>query len=181
MQDILKFWLDRGVDGFRMDAVPYIFEDENFLDEPLSNALNVLSFDYEYLNHIYTSNHPQTYEVIYQWRKFVDDYINQVGGDVRYTIFELLPMCNTCIIHILNFRVIMTEAYTDIENTMKFYGNSTHDGAHFTFNFQFITKLNNTSSAKDIVAAIEEWMNNMPSKYIANWVVSSTIKFVIFK
>merc|ERR1712070_1328585 len=26
MQDVLRFWLERGVDGFRVDAVPFLFE-----------------------------------------------------------------------------------------------------------------------------------------------------------
>ena len=33
---MLRYWLDLGVDGFRMDAVLGIFEDGRFLDEPLS-------------------------------------------------------------------------------------------------------------------------------------------------
>ena len=36
MSDVLRYWLDLGVDGFRMDAVLGIFEDGRFLDEPLS-------------------------------------------------------------------------------------------------------------------------------------------------
>ena len=36
MTDVLRYWLDLGVDGFRMDAVLGIFEDGRFLDEPLS-------------------------------------------------------------------------------------------------------------------------------------------------
>ena len=37
-QDVLKFWLERGVDGFRVDAIQTLFEVEDvFLDEPVSN------------------------------------------------------------------------------------------------------------------------------------------------
>ena len=36
MKDVIAFWLDLGVDGFRMDAVAHIWEDESMPDEPLS-------------------------------------------------------------------------------------------------------------------------------------------------
>ena len=35
MKKILRFWLDMGVAGFRIDAVPHFFEDESFLDEEI--------------------------------------------------------------------------------------------------------------------------------------------------
>ena len=28
MFDIVRFWMDLGIDGFRLDAVPYLFEEE---------------------------------------------------------------------------------------------------------------------------------------------------------
>ncbi|KAF5286038.1 hypothetical protein FQR65_LT12973 [Abscondita terminalis] len=151
MKNVLKFWLDRGIDGFRMDAVPYIFEDDRLLDEPLSNS-DASPDEYKYLNHIYTSDQPETFDMIYQWRQYIDDYTTEHGGDDR---------------------VIMTEAYTDINNTMKYYGNTTSKGAHFTFNFQLITKLNGTSNAKDIVNAVNEWITHIPQQYTSNWVLGN--------
>ena len=57
MLDILNFWMEKGVDGFRMDAVPWLFEDPDFKDEPLSGWSNDPE-DYLYLYHIYTFHYP---------------------------------------------------------------------------------------------------------------------------
>ena len=34
MCDVLRFWFDRGVDGFRVDAIHHLFEDEEGRDNP---------------------------------------------------------------------------------------------------------------------------------------------------
>ena len=34
MHDVLRFWLDRGVDGFRIDVVTCIGKDPAFPDQP---------------------------------------------------------------------------------------------------------------------------------------------------
>ena len=57
LNEVLKFWLDKGIDGFRLDASSQLFEDPAFLDKP--DKMNDL---------------PQTYELIERWRKFLDDY-----------------------------------------------------------------------------------------------------------
>lgn len=51
MFDVMKFWLDIGVDGFRVDAVPYLFEEEG------TNCENL----------------PQTHEFLKRMRKWLDD------------------------------------------------------------------------------------------------------------
>lgn len=79
----MLFWLDLGVDGFRIDAVANLFEDENFRDEPLSGAEGATENDSEYLDHIYTRNLPETYDMVKQFREFVDDYTQERKGDAR--------------------------------------------------------------------------------------------------
>ena len=51
MIDVLRFWLDLGIDGFRLDAVPYLFEQEG------TNCENL----------------PRTHEFLKRCRKVVDD------------------------------------------------------------------------------------------------------------
>ncbi|SDM97988.1 maltose alpha-D-glucosyltransferase [Allokutzneria albata] len=51
MLDVLRFWLDLGIDGFRLDAVPYLFEQEG------TNCENL----------------PRTHEFLKKCRKVVDD------------------------------------------------------------------------------------------------------------
>lgn len=53
MKDVLTFWLDQGVDGFRVDDINFLFEDPAMRNEPES-GLKVESDDYSFLNHIYT-------------------------------------------------------------------------------------------------------------------------------
>jgi maltose alpha-D-glucosyltransferase/alpha-amylase len=51
MMNVIRFWLDLGIDGFRLDAVPYLFEEES------TNCENL----------------PQTHEFLRKLRKIVDD------------------------------------------------------------------------------------------------------------
>lgn len=75
--------MDLGVDGFRVDAILYAYEDEKLLDEPRSYQPDVGPNDYHYLTHIYTENQPETYALVYEWRRFVDEYVSKNGGDVK--------------------------------------------------------------------------------------------------
>ena len=70
MLNIVRFWLDQGVDGFRVDAVPYLYEREG------TNCENL----------------PETHAYLKRMRAFVDDYApgtlflseaNQWPEDVR--------------------------------------------------------------------------------------------------
>lgn len=67
----------------------------------------------------------------------------------------------------------MTESYSPIEIVMKYYGNSTTEGANMPFNFQLLEQLNNGSSANDYKSAIDYWLKNMPIGRTANWVVGN--------
>lgn len=55
MKDVLSYWLDMGADGFRVDAVNNMFENEDLLDEPESGLSND-PLDPSFLDHIYTKD-----------------------------------------------------------------------------------------------------------------------------
>src|SRR5260370_14819626 len=42
MYDVARFWMNRGVAGFRLDAIDTLFEDPQFRDEPLTGGVNAL-------------------------------------------------------------------------------------------------------------------------------------------
>lgn len=81
----MRFWLDRGVSGLRMDAPRSYIEDPLFRDEPLLN-LNNKKDEYKWyeLNHIYTRDLPESYEVIHELRLFNDEINAMKGGAERY-------------------------------------------------------------------------------------------------
>jgi len=62
----------------------------------------------------------------------------------------------------------MTEAYTSLENTTKYY----KFGSHVPFNFKFIMDTNDTSEAIDFKRTIDDWISHTPSGASPNWVVS---------
>lgn len=111
LQKVLIFWMDRGVYGFRIDAVPHLFEVNrntkgHVPNEPLSGNTNDPE-DYGYLNHVFTVDQPETIDMVYQWRQLLNDYKNNHGGEDR---------------------VMMTEAYSPLNIISQYYGNQTHDG-----------------------------------------------------
>lgn len=142
--------------GIRVDAIPNLFEvdPKNFggvyPDEPRSSNLAANDQDYDYLNHIYSKNQPETYDMVNQWRDVLDEYKKKDG----------IP------------RVMLTEAYEDIKLTMRYYGNATHNGSNLPLNFQLISNINNASDARDIKYYIDSWLTYMPVGRTANWVVS---------
>ncbi|KAK1128208.1 hypothetical protein K0M31_002679 [Melipona bicolor] len=73
MEDVLRFWLDRGIDGIRIDSMKYIYEDERFLDEPLSGLTDDPN-NIDYTLRIYTTDQQQTYDILPTWRKILDEY-----------------------------------------------------------------------------------------------------------
>jgi alpha-glucosidase len=72
MYDAMRFWLDRGVAGFRLDAVSRLFEDPNLHDDPILPGKN--AYGDPNIQHKYTDNLPEIHDVLREMRKVVDAY-----------------------------------------------------------------------------------------------------------
>ena len=72
MYDVLRFWLDRGAAGFRMDAVSRLFEDPNLHDDPILPGKN--AYGDPNIQHKYTDDLPEVHDVLREIRKLVDSY-----------------------------------------------------------------------------------------------------------
>ena len=72
MYGVLRFWMDRGVAGFRLDAVSRLFEDPDLHDDPLLPGTN--AYGDQNIEHKYTDNLPEVHEVLREIRQVVDEY-----------------------------------------------------------------------------------------------------------
>jgi alpha-glucosidase len=72
MYGVLRFWLDRGVSGFRLDAVSRLFEDSDLQDDPVLPGRN--AYGDPNIQHLHTDNLPEVHEVLKEMRQMVDEY-----------------------------------------------------------------------------------------------------------
>jgi len=68
--EMIKFWLDKGVDGFRLDVFNAFFKDINFTDNPYKIGLT--KFDQQ--KHIYDADQPEMFDFLQKFRKMLDSY-----------------------------------------------------------------------------------------------------------
>lgn len=92
-------------------------EQGRFPDEPLSGDTNDPD-DWTYLKHIFTTNQPETIDMVYQWRQVLDDFRRENGGEER---------------------IMLTEAYTSLDILAKYFGNGTHNGYYYYYYYYYTT------------------------------------------
>lgn len=111
MQDVIRFWLEKGVDGFRVDVMWHMIKDQLFRDNPRKPDTDPASLFYDDFLPVYSTDQPEVHDVVRDMRLLMEEF-----GD----------------------RVLIGEIYLPIDRLVAYYGKE-NKGAHLPFNFQLLT------------------------------------------
>ncbi|WFL76404.1 alpha-amylase family glycosyl hydrolase [Altererythrobacter arenosus] len=84
--DVGRFWLDRGVDGIRVDAVLHFMHDPALTDNPVSSDPNkIKARGHDFQDNIHNQGHPAIFDFLEKLRGMTDEYgaifsVAEVGG-----------------------------------------------------------------------------------------------------
>ncbi|XP_001949423.2 maltase 1-like [Acyrthosiphon pisum] len=134
MKNILNYWIELGIDGIRIDALKHVYESESLKDEPKLNNSNP-AVDYFNLDHIYTGDQFEVYDLIKEWRLLLDEFKQKDH----------------------HTRIIMTESYTNHSVLYNYYTS----GAEVPTNFNLLED-HVSNIPKDFETEIETWITKMP-------------------
>jgi alpha-glucosidase len=84
--DVARFWLDRGVDGFRIDAINFAMHDPELRDNPPAPSGGKRTRPFDFQQHLYNQSHPDIVKFLERLREVTDSYgdrftLAEVGGD----------------------------------------------------------------------------------------------------
>jgi alpha-glucosidase len=143
MMDNLRFWLDKGVDGFRVDVMNHIIKAKDMPDNPRNPMWKEGDHPYRRLIPQYSQDQPEVHDIVAMMRSLFDSYDPP--------------------------RVIIGEIYLPIERLVTYYGPNGH-GAHLPFNFQLVTK---PWDARIIASTIDRYEAALPPHAWPNWVLGN--------
>lgn len=83
MQDVLDFWLNRGVDGFYINSVPYFLEDEDFNDNFADSSSSTFGL-------------ADNVALLYRFREYIDAWVSLNDNMTKYVssaffVYYILP------------------------------------------------------------------------------------------
>jgi alpha-glucosidase len=109
--NVMRFWLRRGVDGFRVDVLWHLIKDDQFRNNPPNPQFTPDKPPHEALIPLYTTDRPEMEQVIAEMRAVIDEFPE---------------------------RVLIGEIYLPVERLVAYYGRDLK-GAHLPFNFSLLT------------------------------------------
>ncbi len=135
MLGVLRFWLERGVDGFRIDVAHFIMKDPDLRDNPVKSAATISVHkplgEYDSLMHINDQGHSDVHAIYREIRRLLDSFS---ATQPRVSIGE---------IHIFDWQIWAT-----------YYG-AQLDELHMPFNFQLLGVDMKARQVRKIVDGLE--------------------------
>ncbi len=110
MMDVLRFWMDRGVDGFRVDVIWELIKDAQLRDNPPNPGYKEGVHPYFKVLPAFSSDQPECHDIVRLMRRVIDEY-----GE----------------------RVLIGEIYLPLPRLVAYYGQD-GDETHLPFNFQLL-------------------------------------------
>lgn len=111
MLNVMRFWLDKGVDGFRVDVMWHMIKDSQFRDNPVNPNYREHQATYERLIPAYSTDQPEVHDIVRSMRQVLDAY---------------------------DERMMIGEIYLPIDKLMTYYGTDSKE-AHLPFNFLLLS------------------------------------------
>lgn len=112
MLQVMRFWLDRGVDGFRVDVMWHMIKDQQLRDNPVNPGYEPDMADYDQLSPAFSTDQPEVHDIIRKMRLVLDAY---------------------------DKRMMIGEIYLPIHKLMTYYGIDEKE-AHLPFNFLLLSQ-----------------------------------------
>jgi alpha-glucosidase len=124
MYDALRFWLDKGVDGFRVDVMWLLVKDDQYRDNPLDPHFAPGQSSGNSLLPVYNSNRLEVHNVVAEMRAVIDSYSR---------------------------RVLIGEIYLPMKDLMTYYGQNLK-GANLPFNFLLLQSAWNAQAIGQVIS-----------------------------
>jgi alpha-glucosidase len=126
--DVMRFWLGKGVDGFRVDVIWHLIKDAEFRDNPPNPFYHEGRPPHEKILTQYSTDQPEVHEVIAEMRRVTDAF---------------------------GARVLIGEIYLPLNRLVAYYGNDLA-GAQMPFNFALLSTLWSAGSVEKIIEDYEK-------------------------
>ena len=127
IHEVMRFWLRRGVDGFRVDVIWHLMKDKDFRDNPPNPHWREGMNPYAQVLPVHTTDLDEVHDVIAGLRQVVDEFDD---------------------------RLLIGEIYLPVERLGAYYGDL--DEAHLPFNFALLEVAWEARAVEDLIARYEK-------------------------
>ncbi|HEU5057112.1 MAG TPA: alpha-amylase family glycosyl hydrolase, partial [Kofleriaceae bacterium] len=143
MFDVMRFWLDRGVDGFRVDVLWHLAKDARLRDNPPNPDFNPANDSpCQEIMQIYSADQPDVHDIVAELRHVVDEYDD---------------------------RLLIGEVYLPVSDLVRYYG-AERSEVHLPFNFQLVQA---AWDAPHVRRVVDEYEASVAAREWPNWVLGN--------